>query len=119
MILKLPKCQSEIVFKRYEADIFSNINCNAIIRFKILKVAYFETFQSRDLPSTTKTTTRMPRATSYDPFASTNRASSVIRSGGLSNSDYTPRISSYTSRWVLEKFDVHWSFQFSKYIIII
>ncbi|CCD61582.1 Ubiquitin carboxyl-terminal hydrolase [Caenorhabditis elegans] len=41
----------------------------------------------------------MPRATSYDPFASTNRASSVIRSGGLSNSDYTPRISSYTSRY--------------------
>ncbi|CAL2028649.1 unnamed protein product [Caenorhabditis brenneri] len=54
--------------------------------------------RSRDLPSTN---TRMSRATSYDPFASSNRASSVIRSsgGGLSNSDYTPRISSYTSRY--------------------
>ncbi|EFP02962.1 hypothetical protein CRE_28160 [Caenorhabditis remanei] len=41
----------------------------------------------------------MSRATSYDPFASSNRTSSVIRSGGLSNSDYTPRISSYTSRY--------------------
>ncbi|CAO4362323.1 unnamed protein product [Caenorhabditis nigoni] len=51
----------------------------------------------RDLPTTT---TRMSRATSYDPFASSNRASSVIRSSGLSNSDYTPRIgSSYTSRY--------------------
>ncbi|UMM14065.1 hypothetical protein L5515_002034 [Caenorhabditis briggsae] len=51
----------------------------------------------RDLPTTT---TRMSRATSYDPFASSNRASSVIRGSGLSNSDYTPRIgSSYTSRY--------------------
>uniref|UniRef100_A0A1I7UG56 Ubiquitin carboxyl-terminal hydrolase n=1 Tax=Caenorhabditis tropicalis TaxID=1561998 RepID=A0A1I7UG56_9PELO len=54
--------------------------------------------RSRDLPSST---TRMSRATSYDPFASSNRSSSVIRNGGgsLSNSDYTPRISSYTSRY--------------------
>ncbi|EGT38369.1 hypothetical protein CAEBREN_32050 [Caenorhabditis brenneri] len=70
--------------------------------------------RSRDLPSIN---TRMSRATSYDPFASSNRASSVIRGSGgsgLSNSDYTPRISSYTSRFVSQK-SIFFDFRISRY----
>ncbi|CAI2299528.1 unnamed protein product [Caenorhabditis sp. 36 PRJEB53466] len=40
----------------------------------------------------------MSRATSYDPFASSNRSSSIVRSTGLASSDYTPK-GNYTNRY--------------------